>query len=84
MATLQQRFQTALEGMGWTVDRAKSRGKYIQMTHPNGRFRVYLGSAGALRYGNSVAGSVAAGDRLKQAILDGTNRGGVERCLIQR
>jgi hypothetical protein len=71
--TLQQRLVDALitTGRGTPVT-SRSR-KYVTLERPDGTF-FYVGKAGALRFGKSVAESKAAPDEFKQRLLAETSK----------
>ena len=66
--TLQQRLIDALvaSGRGTPIE-SRSR-KYVTLKRPDGSF-FYVGPAGALRFGKTVADSMAAPDEFKQRLL---------------
>src|SRR5512134_3149491 len=66
--TLQQRLVNALIATGrGTIIPSRSR-RYITLKRPDGSF-LYVGKAGALRFGNTVTDSVAAPDDFKRRRL---------------
>ncbi len=66
--TLQQRLVDALVATGrGTIIESRSR-RYVTLKRPDGSF-FYVGPAGALRFGKSVADSMAAPDEFKQRLL---------------
>ena len=67
--TLQQRLVDALIATGRGTIVPSRSGKYITLERPDGSF-FYVGKAGALRYGKTVTGSVAAPDDFKRRLLD--------------
>ena len=69
--TLQQRLVDALvaSGRGTPVE-SRSR-KYMTLKRPDGTF-FFVGKAGALRFGKSVAGSVAAPEDFKKRLFEET------------
>jgi hypothetical protein len=71
--TLQQRLVDALvaSGRGTPVE-SRSR-KYMTLKRPDGTF-FFVGKAGALRFGKTVTGSVAAPEDFKQRLLEETAR----------
>jgi hypothetical protein len=70
--TLQQRLVDALvvSGRGTPVE-SRSR-KYLTLKRPDGGF-YFVGKAGALRFGKTVADSMAAPDEFKKRLLDETS-----------
>jgi hypothetical protein len=69
--TLQPRLVDALVATGrGTIVKSRSR-KYVTLKRPDGSF-FYVGKAGALRFGKTVAGSIAAPDDFKQQLLEET------------
>jgi hypothetical protein len=71
--TLQQRLVDALIATGrGTVVPSRSR-KYVTLKRPDGSF-FYAGKAGALRFGKSVADSMAAPDDFKRQLLEETQQ----------
>ena len=67
--TLQQRLVDALVATGrGAIIESRSR-KYVTLKRPDGSF-FYVGKAGALRFGKTVADSVAAPDDFKKRLLD--------------
>ena len=66
--TLQQRLVDALVATGrGTIVQSRSR-KHITLKRPDGSF-FYVGRNGALRYGKTVSGSIAAPDDFKRRLL---------------
>lgn len=71
--TLQQRLVDALVTTGrGTIVQSRSR-KYITLERADGSF-FYVGKAGALRFGKTVSGSIAAPDDFKRRLLGETER----------
>jgi hypothetical protein len=71
--TLQQRLVDALIATGrGTIAPSRSRG-YVTLKRPDGSF-FYVGKAGALRFGNTVSGSIAAPDDFKRRLLEETDQ----------
>lgn len=65
---LRDRYKAALIGQGCKiVPDAKSR-RYVVLTRPAGGF-YYLGKSGSVRWGTTIAGSMACSDKIKKAIL---------------
>jgi hypothetical protein len=66
--TLQQRLVDALVATGrGTIVPSRSR-RYVTLERPDGSF-FYVGKAGALRFGKTVSGSVAAPEDFKRRLL---------------
>ena len=71
--TLQQRLVDALVATGrGTIVPSRSR-KYVTLERPDQSF-FYVGSNGALRFGKTVSGSIAAPDDFKRRLLEETER----------
>lgn len=69
--TLQQRLVDALVNTGrGTIVQSRSR-KYVTLERPDGSF-FYVGKAGALRFGKTLADSMAAPAEFKKRLLDET------------
>ena len=67
--TQQQRLVDALVATGrGTIVESRSR-KYITLKRPDGGF-YFVGKAGALRFGKTVTGSMAAPDDFKRRLLE--------------
>lgn len=78
--TLQQRFISSLEAVGYTrVMNAKSR-KYIVMHRAQEPGFYYVGSSGALRVGRSVSESHPVSDGVKRELLGASAVSVIERC----
>ena len=71
--TLQQRLVDALVATGRGTPVTSRSRKYVTLKWPDGTF-FYVGKAGALRFGKTVTGSVAAPDDFKRRLLDETGR----------
>ena len=71
--TLQQRLVDALVASGRGTPVASGSRKYVTLKRPDGDF-YFVGKAGALRFGKTVTGSVAAPDDFKRRLLDETGR----------
>ena len=71
--TLQQRLVDGLVASGRGTPVASGSRKYVTLKRPDGSF-FYVGKAGALRFGKSVAGSAAAPDDFKRRLLEETAR----------
>ena len=67
--TLQQRLVDALVATGRGTPVTSRSRKYVTLKRPDGTF-FYVGKAGALRFGKTVTGSVAAPDDFKRRLLD--------------
>lgn len=67
--TLHDRFKNALESRGWKVNSATRSLKYTEMVNPDHVQKLYLGSAGALRRGRTVATSIPVGGAYRRALL---------------
>ena len=67
--TLQQRLVDALVASGRGTPVASGSRKYVTLKRPDGDF-YFVGKAGALRFGKTVTGSVAAPDDFKRRLLD--------------
>jgi hypothetical protein len=67
--TLQQRLVDALIASGRGTPVASRSRKYVTLKRPDGTF-FYVGKAGALRFGKTIADSMAAPDEFKQRLLD--------------
>jgi hypothetical protein len=71
--TLQQRLVDALVATGrGTMVQNRSR-KHVTLKRPDGSF-FYVGKAGALRFGKTVSGSIAAPDDFKRRLLQETEQ----------
>lgn len=70
--TLQQRLVDALVATGRGIVQSRSR-KHVTLKRPDGSF-FYVGKAGALRFGKTVSGSIAAPDDLKRRLLQETEQ----------
>lgn len=71
--TLQQRLVDALVATGrGTIVPSRSR-RYVTLERPDGSF-FYVGKAGALRYGKTASGSIAAPDDFKRRLLQETDQ----------
>ena len=65
----QQRLVDALVATGrGTLVESRSR-KYVTLKRPDGSF-YFVGKAGALRFGKTVTGSMAASDDFKRRLLE--------------
>ena len=71
--TLQQRLIDALVTTRRGTPVASRSRKYVTMKRPDGTF-FYVGKAGALRFGKTVAESMAAPDEFKQRLLAETSK----------
>jgi hypothetical protein len=71
--TLQQRLVDALVATGRGTPVTSRSRKYVTLKRPDGTF-FYVGKAGALRFGKTVTGSVAAPDDFKRRLLDEAGR----------
>jgi hypothetical protein len=67
--TIQQRLVDALIASGRGTPVASRSRKYVTLKRPDGSF-FYVGKAGALRFGKTVADSMAAPEEFKQRLLD--------------
>ena len=67
--TLQQRLIDALIASGRGTPVASRSRKYVTLKRPDGTF-FYVGKAGALRFGKTIADSMAAPDEFKKRLLD--------------
>ncbi len=71
--TLQQRLVDALVATGrGTIVPSRSR-KYVTLKRPDKSF-FYVGRNGALRFGKTVSGSIAAPDDFKRRLLEESER----------
>jgi len=66
--TLQQRLIDALVASGRGTPVTSRSRRYLTLKRPDGSF-FYIGKAGALRFGKTVADSMAAPDEFKQRLL---------------
>lgn len=57
--TLKQRNLELLQSIGWTVDTSTRVTKYTVLSKPGANYHYYLGNAGAVRRGRTVAESVS-------------------------
>ena len=64
---LQEKYKAALLAQGCKIVESQSR-RYVVLTRPAGGF-YYLGKSGAVRWGTTIAGSMACSDKIKKAIL---------------
>ncbi len=64
--TLKEQFITALVKRGET--KVKETFKYVVFSRKEGG-NYYIGRAGALRFGNNVAGSIPCSDKFKQLLI---------------
>lgn len=70
--TIQQRLVDALVASGRGAPVASRSRKYVTLKRPDGSF-FYVGRAGALRFGKTVADSMAAPDEFKKRLLEETS-----------
>jgi hypothetical protein len=66
--TIQQSLVDALIASGRGTPVTSRSRKYVTLKRPDGSF-FYVGPAGALRFGKTVADSMAAPDEFKQRLL---------------
>lgn len=68
MLTIREKLMTVLEAAGWARDTSARTKKYWVLRHEAFEKALYLGKAGALRYGHTVAGALAV-EGFKRKVL---------------
>ena len=58
MTRTQQVKSNIAQGFGWRIDHSAKPTKYVTMTKPGEELKLYLGRAGAVRIGRTVADSI--------------------------
>ena len=69
--TLRNQYLVGLLQKGWKVNQAARSTKFTELTHADSPRKIYLGRGGAVRTGDTVAGSLPVSASFKHKLIHG-------------